>query len=578
MSSEPRLILAVRGEQGERFGSRRQKTFDGEDGSIGRSEECDWVLSAEGVSRLHALVRYLNGIYFIEDRSTNGVLLNGTPLRKGDPAGLTDGDRLQIDAFEVSVQVRVHEDSADRTMWQTPASGPEHHAQPGGPPQEARRDGPVASSPWPEPAPQRDALDGKGAAGVSSLLHGPSYGSTPAGAIGTEGLIPGSADAPLPGASVDPLALLDAPPSYLDEPAAPAPEAPSWNHTSSDADRFRPPRVEVVRHSAPLLPEDWDLSDSQFAPPAKRAVHADIKPAPTLDAEPASVTEPPPVAPERPQVASPAEPLEAQPIPRTYEPARTEPIAAKDDDAREPTLGESFAGAADMNIEPAMPRPTGTPPSSGPVARAAHAEPSDRADAPASPHEPAPTPARESTHEPTSTPTKSEPHEAQLEQMFHIVIDGLMDVLRARAELKNSFRLPATLIQRAENNPLKFAPNADEAVKKLLAPPNSAFLSGSAALNDAVSDIRNHQMAMLAGVRSAFQSLLAQFDPARIEHETGGSARRLPFGQGQRNWERYKEQFDAMTRNPDESFRRLFGDEFARAYEEQLARLKSGRG
>lgn len=159
--------------------------------------------------------------------------------------------------------------------------------------------------------------------------------------------------------------------------------------------------------------------------------------------------------------------------------------------------------------------------------------------------------------------------------MFHIAVDAMMDVLRARAELKNSFRLPATLIQRSENNPLKFAPTAQEAVTKLLAPPDNGFLSGSAALNDAADDIRNHQMAMLAGVRSAFQALLAHFDPARIE-ESEGSARRLPLGGRPRHWERYKQQFDALTRNPDECFQRLFGDEFARAYEAQLARLKRG--
>jgi type VI secretion system FHA domain protein len=161
--------------------------------------------------------------------------------------------------------------------------------------------------------------------------------------------------------------------------------------------------------------------------------------------------------------------------------------------------------------------------------------------------------------------------------MFHIAVDAMMDVLRARAELKNSFRLPATLIQRSENNPLKFAPTAQEAVKKLFAPPDQGFLSGSAALNDAAADIRNHQMAMLAGVRSAFQSMLAHFDPARIEDAASGAARRLSLGSRPRHWERYKEQFDALTRNPDECFRRLFGDEFARAYEEQLARLKSRR-
>ena len=99
------LILAVAGHQAAQFGSRSSGTFAGVGGSIGRSEDCDWVLGASGVSRVHAMVRYLNGIYFIEDRSTNGMLLNGAPLVKGEPSALTDGDRLLIDTFEVEVHL-----------------------------------------------------------------------------------------------------------------------------------------------------------------------------------------------------------------------------------------------------------------------------------------------------------------------------------------------------------------------------------------------------------------------------------------------------------------------------------------
>jgi len=100
------LILAVAGHQAAQFGSRSSGTFAAVGGSIGRSEDCDWVLSASGVSRVHAMVRYLNGIYFIEDRSTNGMLLNGAPLAKGEPSALADGDRLLIDTFEVEVHLR----------------------------------------------------------------------------------------------------------------------------------------------------------------------------------------------------------------------------------------------------------------------------------------------------------------------------------------------------------------------------------------------------------------------------------------------------------------------------------------
>lgn len=150
-----------------------------------------------------------------------------------------------------------------------------------------------------------------------------------------------------------------------------------------------------------------------------------------------------------------------------------------------------------------------------------------------------------------------------------------MDVLRARAELKNGFRMPATLIRRTENNPLKFAPTAGEAMARLLAAPNDAFLSGEAAIVDAMDDIRLHQVALLSGVRAAFDDLIAQFDPARFEDEGGARRPRFLPGAGKGAWDRYRAHYQGLAADPDERFRRLFGDEFARAYEDQLARFKS---
>ncbi|MCF5938496.1 FHA domain-containing protein, partial [Xanthomonas perforans] len=99
--SSSQLIPTVSGAQAAQFGASAQKRFAGTGGSIGRSDESDWILAAPGVSRTHAVVRFLNGMYFIEDRSTNGMSLNGTALTRADPSALSDGDRLQLDSFEI---------------------------------------------------------------------------------------------------------------------------------------------------------------------------------------------------------------------------------------------------------------------------------------------------------------------------------------------------------------------------------------------------------------------------------------------------------------------------------------------
>ncbi|MDC6129997.1 type VI secretion system-associated FHA domain protein TagH [Burkholderia gladioli] len=674
MSTEPSLTLAVQGERAERLAQREQR-FDRRDGSIGRADDCDWVLGAEGVSRLHALIRYLNGLYFVEDRSTNGMLLNGAPLRKGDPAALRDGDRLQIDTFEIAVRLGGETGGNWQARTDRAPTAPASTSTPRVPPAPAAGAAALSSS---SSAENREPLD------LGALLS-PRPLDAQGDAGRPDGLIPGARDAAVPGSSLDPLALFDAPSSYYDEAPGAVPADQGWNHTPSPSDRFRPPQVAGARPAGALLPDDWDATGSRFTPPSARQWDDSLL-APASNAAPAI---PPAASGEDDSLLAPAPLRAAESAPAMQSsashqddarpgssPARAAgaapvipPSASREDDSLLGSVPARAAGAAPVPpssaryqndsssdaipvraAEPSPSRPDDSLPRPATVApaapqhddalpdlipaRAADAAPVLRSSAlqhddslltpipahaaevpplapanPAARDQAAPSAARASAADaapstrspataaesaaPVARPvafgaaeasprsqaaSPAEPASAELTAMFEIAVDAMMDVLRARAELKNSFRLPATLIQRSENNPLKFAPTAREAVRRLLAPPDNGFLAGSAALADAADDIRNHQMAMLAGVRSAFESLLAQFDPARIEQESEGGGRRLSLGGNRpRHWERYKEQFEALTRNPDECFRRLFGDEFARAYEEQLARLKQRR-
>ncbi|MGW8342070.1 peptide-binding protein [Xanthomonas axonopodis pv. khayae] len=435
--SSSQLILTVGGAQAAQFGASAQKRFAGTGGSIGRSDESDWVLAAPGVSRTHAVVRFLNGMYFIEDRSTNGMSLNGTALTRADPSALSDGDRLQLDSFQIHVQVQS-----------------------------------LAAAPTPAPAfdPLPDAMDDRTqVAPPPSTRRAPSatacldlleFGTPPSARPAVDALLDDLLLSGAPG-ELDPLRLLDPSP-------APARDAsPSaWNQSNASHDHFRPPASPDARAT---LPENWDMTLGDFAPPA---------PLPAL-------------APMAAPVASP------------------------------------FAPPAAVSVATAPSAATTVPP--------------------------------------------------ELDRIFAIVVDGVMDVLRARAEIKNTFRLPVTVIQRSENNPLKFAATAEDALQKLLAPPSASFLSGVPAFEDAFDDIRCHQMAMLAGMRAAFDAMLFHFSPDRLEQEADAGGKRLGFGGKGRYWERYRDNFEQLRSDPDDCFRRLFGDEFARAYEAQLASLKSAR-
>ena len=68
-------------------------------GVIGRSRDCALVLEDAGVSRRHAELRNAAGEWTIEDLgSTNGVLVNGRPLRGAQV--LRAGDRIELGSTE----------------------------------------------------------------------------------------------------------------------------------------------------------------------------------------------------------------------------------------------------------------------------------------------------------------------------------------------------------------------------------------------------------------------------------------------------------------------------------------------
>lgn len=67
----------------------------GEELTIGRSPRAELQLHGEGVSRLHARLRKIDGVVHLEDLgSTNGTLVNGE--RVTAPRALVDGDQIQV--------------------------------------------------------------------------------------------------------------------------------------------------------------------------------------------------------------------------------------------------------------------------------------------------------------------------------------------------------------------------------------------------------------------------------------------------------------------------------------------------
>jgi len=134
-----------------------------------------------------------------------------------------------------------------------------------------------------------------------------------------------------------------------------------------------------------------------------------------------------------------------------------------------------------------------------------------------------------------------------------------------------------TIFRPADNNPLKFSANVDDALHNLLVKRNAAYLGAVEAFADAFDDLRDHQLAMLAGMRVAFESMLADFDPDRMQEEFDKQSAKGLIPARLRYWDLYREKRNEMKKDPEVTFTRLFGEEFARAYEEQFRELRAQR-
>jgi type VI secretion system FHA domain protein len=132
-----------------------------------------------------------------------------------------------------------------------------------------------------------------------------------------------------------------------------------------------------------------------------------------------------------------------------------------------------------------------------------------------------------------------------------------------------------TRVRSAENNPLKFSANVDDALHNLLVKRSGAYLPPVEAFEDAFADLRDHQVAMLAGMRVAFESMLAEFDPDHLQQEFDRQLNKGLVPARLRYWDLYREKRQQILKDPEGTFRQLFGEEFARAYEDQLRKLKA---
>ena len=152
-------------------------------------------------------------------------------------------------------------------------------------------------------------------------------------------------------------------------------------------------------------------------------------------------------------------------------------------------------------------------------------------------------------------------------------VEGTVKLLSSRANLKNAFRLEQTTVLPRQNNPMKFSDNTNDLVKQLLIGEEGEYLGARDAVRETTRDLVNHQNAFLDAMNSAFIEFAERFDPDELQEgfdrAIGGSFFR--FLQKTKYWDMYRDLYPIITEKGGGRFPQMFGEEFVRAYERQVA-------
>ena len=501
--------------------------------TIGRGPENDVVLPDPDrqISKTHCVLENHNGNLVVVDLSTNGTFLNYGKIALGrTPTPLNDGDVLVMGPYELVVEVSAQSAEPLAPLVDDRASfGNAQRA--------------------PDPM---QLLDDAGPGGdfLDSLLGGPSP-KGPAQFRGKEDdfaeLLPPLGDE---GPLLGPAPVQEMGPAMFD-------------HGPSGSDAFRAPQA-----SRSVIPDDWDDILLPSKPQVPVPVHAHVPP-PVPPPLPAQMPDddifgPEPVVP--PAMAPPARPPATEP----FDPFATDP---------------NRKGRAS---DPAVPQAVAEPPAFAPIeAEAPVAAPAPVSPPPAAlPEAPAGVSGLDAARVFLAAVGASEVNipDAELPaamgrmgRTLKSMIIGLREILMTRASIKSEFRIEQTMINAGSNNPLKFSISPEQAIEAMVRPNVRGYLPAEEAAEKALEDIKAHEVAMVTGMEAALKGLLARLDPKaltqKIEAKGGGSG--FLKNRKAQYWETYEAMYAEISDQAENDFNELFAREFAKAYKDQLARLKA---
>lgn len=158
-----------------------------------------------------------------------------------------------------------------------------------------------------------------------------------------------------------------------------------------------------------------------------------------------------------------------------------------------------------------------------------------------------------------------------LGQVARIGTNELMRMLQDRAAVKlfvsNEDR---TMRVATGNNPMKFMIDTDQAFEALFLKPRDGYLTGADGFENALSDIRRHQGAVIAALQPALAEMLGGLAPDDIEGDVGGG---MMGGGARKAWDEYTKRWEARAAQGENGMLDAFIKAFSRHYADALRKM-----
>jgi FHA domain-containing protein len=515
-------VVAIKGVASQRA---LAAVFGSKGGTIGRADTNDLSLDDPDrtVSRVHAQIVFRNGDFVLVDRGSNAVQWNGQLLGAGNEATLHPGDKLFIGSFELSVHVV----SQAQTASSQPALALANASV-----NAATTDDPFA-----------DLLDGLAPANSSPAV---------AATVAKTSIASASFNA----ASLDPFDPFD----DLLDPIPPPQAKPAYA-----------PSNQFVGKSS----STDDFSDLGFGPNSEgKSLDAlfgleDVKD----HVDPLAFSQSPdPLS--RPNTSADADPLRALGMVQKATPAAvSDHIPALQHAYVPPPTRAEFVPVDPNTTISKMPSPKREKP-----LEQLHLKP-PQSDANSDELLTALLRGLQMTHQAPQalTPELME----RMGAILRTASEGTLQLLLTRQDFKRELRADVTMIASNHNNPLKFSPTTEVALAHLLGDQVRGFMAPKEAMHDAFNDLKAHQLGVMVGMKAALTQLLDRFTPAALEEKIAAKSKFDSLFVANRKaklWDQFCTLQKSISSEAEDDFHNLFGKEFAKTYDEQMALMRQPKG